>query len=52
MINGGASFRWSFDPLSAWDSTESTTILNTHHSLEQILFEMGFESISEKVPVG
>ena len=33
MINGGASFRWSFGPLSAWGSIESTTILTTHPSL-------------------
>ena len=31
-INGGASFRWSFAPLSAWGSIESTTILNTQFS--------------------
>jgi len=30
----GASFRWSFGPLSAWGSIESTTILTTHPSLE------------------
>ena len=28
MINWGASFRWSFGPLSAWSSIESTIILN------------------------
>ena len=33
IINGGAFFRWSFDPLSAWGSIESTTILTTHVSL-------------------
>ena len=33
IINGGASFRWSFGPLSVWDSIESTTILTTHPSL-------------------
>ena len=32
-INEGASFRWSFGPLSAWGSIESTTILTTHPSL-------------------
>ena len=32
-INGGASFRWSFDPLSAWGSIVSTTIVTTHPSL-------------------
>ena len=30
---GGASFRWSFGPHSAWGSIESTTILTTHPSL-------------------
>ena len=34
IVNGGASFRWSFGPLSAWGSKESTTILTTHPSLE------------------
>ena len=33
VINWGASFRWSFGPLSAWGSIESTTILTTHPSL-------------------
>ena len=33
IINGGASFRWSFGPLSVWDSIESMTILTTHPSL-------------------
>ena len=33
----GASFRWSFGPLSAWDSIESTTILTTHPSLNVTL---------------
>ena len=33
QINGGASFRWSFGPLSAWDSIVSTPILTTHPSL-------------------
>ena len=33
LINGGASFRWSFGPLSAWGSIVSTTILTTHPSL-------------------
>ena len=33
ILNGGASFRWSFSPLSAWGSIESTTILITHPSL-------------------
>ena len=32
-INGGASFRWSFAPHSAWGSIKLTTILTTHHSL-------------------
>ena len=32
-INGGASLRWSFGPLSAWGSIETTTILTTHPSL-------------------
>ena len=32
-VNGGASFRWSFGPLSAWGSIESTTIIATHPSL-------------------
>jgi len=32
-VNGGASFRWSFGPHSAWGSIESTTILTTHPSL-------------------
>ena len=29
VLNGGASFRWSFGPLSAWGSIESTTIPRT-----------------------
>ena len=33
-LNGGASFRLSFDPHSAWDSIESTTILTAHPSLQ------------------
>ena len=33
VVNGGASFRWSFGPHSAWGSIESTTILTTHPSL-------------------
>ena len=33
FLNGGASFRWSFGPLFAWDSTELTTILTTNPSL-------------------
>ena len=33
FLNRGASFRWSFGPLSAWRSIESTTILTTHPSL-------------------
>ena len=32
-LHGCASFRWSFGPLSAWGSIESTTILTTHPSL-------------------
>ena len=32
-INRGACFRWSFGPLTAWRSIESTTILTTHPSL-------------------
>ena len=32
-LNWGASFRWSFGPLSAWGTIESTTILTTHPSL-------------------
>jgi len=32
-VNGGAPIRWSFGPLSAWGSIESTTILTTHPSL-------------------
>ena len=35
LINGGASFRWSFGPHSAWGSIESTTILTTHPSLHK-----------------
>ena len=38
MINGVASFRWSFGPLSAWGSIESTTIPTTHPSLYPIRF--------------
>ena len=34
IINGDASFRWSFGPLFAWGSKESTTILTTHPSLQ------------------
>ena len=34
-LNGGASFRWSIGPFSAWGSIESTTILTTHSSLEK-----------------
>ena len=33
FLNRGASFRWSFGPLSAWGSIESTTTLTTHPSL-------------------
>ena len=33
LVNGGASFRWSFSKLSAWGSIESTAILTTHSSL-------------------
>ena len=33
FINGGASLRWSFGPLSIRGSKESTTILTTHPSL-------------------
>ena len=33
VVNGGASFRWSFGPLFAWGSKESTTMLTTHSSL-------------------
>ena len=33
FINGGAPFRWSFGPHSAWSSIESTTILTMHPSL-------------------
>ena len=33
LVNGGASFRWSFCPLCAWGSIESTTILTKHPSL-------------------
>ena len=33
LLNGGASFRWSFGPHSAWSSIESTTILTPHSSL-------------------
>ena len=36
ILNGGASFRWSFSPLSAWGSIESTTILTTHPSLQKV----------------
>ena len=38
-INGGASFRWSFCPLFAWGSIESTTILTTHPSLSLISYK-------------
>ena len=34
VLNGGASFRWSFCPHSAWRSIESTTILTTDPILE------------------
>ena len=34
LVNGGASFRWSFVPHFAWDSIESTTILTTYPSLQ------------------
>ena len=33
LLNGGASYRWSFSPHSAWGSIESTTILTTNPSL-------------------
>ena len=33
LINGSASFRWSFGPLSAWGSIESATTLTTHPNL-------------------
>ena len=36
MIKGGASFRWSFGPLSTWGSIVSTTILTTHPILLSI----------------
>ena len=32
FLNGGASFLWSFGPLSALGSIESTTILTTYPS--------------------
>ena len=32
-INGGASFRWSFGPLSAWGGIESTIILTAIYIL-------------------
>ena len=37
VINWGASFRWSFGPLSAWGSIESTTIVSTHPSLLEVI---------------
>ena len=33
FVNGGASFRWSFGPLSVWGSIDATTILTTRPSL-------------------
>ena len=33
-LNWGASFRWSFGPLSTWGSIESTIIFTTHPSLK------------------
>ena len=33
LLNGDASFQWSFSWLSAWGSKESTTIPTTHPSL-------------------
>ena len=45
-LNGGASFRWSFGPLFAWVSIESTTILTTHPSL--LVTESGWHQ-SEKM---
>ena len=35
QTNGGASFRWSFCPHSAWGSKESTNILTMHPSLQK-----------------
>ena len=46
-INGGAPFRWSFDPLSVWGSRESTTILTTNPSL-RLLFLTQMQNLSEK----
>jgi len=39
MLNGGASFRWSFGPHSAWGSIESTTILTTYPSLQLLVWQ-------------
>ena len=33
LVKWGASFRWSFDPNSAWSSIETMTIGKTHPSL-------------------
>ena len=41
-LNGGASFRWSFGPLFAWGSIESTTILNIHPSLSNFVSPLQF----------
>ena len=42
IINRGASFRWSFGPLSAWGSIESTTISTTHLSYLVLLLLMWY----------
>ena len=48
VLNRGASFRWSFGPLSAWRRIDSTTILITHPSLENICFQSPFEFMAEE----
>ena len=45
LLNGGASFRWSFGPLAAWGSKESSTILTTHPSLEKMTSKIPYAVI-------
>jgi len=39
---GGASFRWSFGPVSGWGSIESMTVLTTQKSFTPVIIRVIF----------
>ena len=51
QIDENISFRWSFGPLSAWGSIESTIILTTHPSLDGRFCAISDENTCHEFPV-